>query len=189
MPRVYICTLGGRALYYYFRLLKGTNIQFKAIVPGEHTERGSVCLTTREEAGDACNTLFYEDLTKDVLVDRVILYSKILHNSEAVVGIDPGKTIGVAITVNGMPVSVLAISDIKRLHELISMLQARLKSIYIKVGNGDIHIYPEIIKELSSCIRNTDYLVVVNEKNTTPKGRAGHKKDINAALKIAMRNS
>lgn len=186
-PRIYVSTLRGRALYYYFTLLKGTGLQFKAVVPGGKVEEGAIYLTTKGEAKESQNAIFYEDLTRDVLVDRVLLYTRLFRSNEAVIGIDPGKTIGVAITVRGIPAGFLALSDAKELEDVVVKLQRKLKSLYIKVGDGDQRIYTEIVDLLRGHIRETDSLAVVSERNTTPKGRAGHRKDINAALKIALR--
>jgi len=189
--RACIATINGRAFYYFATLIRRAGLKLEASLPWEAADESKLYLTTREEghmmAGRA--TLIYEDIIKEEPLDLLTLLSRCERTRRIDVGIDPGSHTGIAILMNGRPVWTTISMDADDILNMISSMIGALDApVRVKIGDGRPDITMRIAEGLLPVLRRRDMVEIVNEKSTTPRGRARYQKDTLAAASIAMRS-
>jgi hypothetical protein len=195
--RVALATLDGKAYYQATRLLREVGIPFQSMVPGKsRIERNTLVLTTRREKGviRGGSVVAIEDLGSDLTQARQYLLRMIFggKNHELLVGVDPGKMVGVAAFYQGHPLEWGMFEDWR---EAVSLIQALVSTSpaeirKVRVGNGDKAMASKILRELSLVLRGKATVEEVDESGTSKSQqfrRAKLSKDLRAAAVIAFR--
>ena len=127
-------------------------MNFDSILPKEIPYfDGDIVLTTEKEAPkNPVIPLLFDDITdKDTEVIQGLISQKLdqgLNDNQLLLGIDPGKQIGLSIYYLGNEISSsFFVSTDKLIQKIISIL-AGLKARHkiIKIGNGDMQMANEI---------------------------------------------
>ena len=178
-----ISTLFGKVYFLLVDELKRRHLPFISLKPGDPIPVGiKVVLTSQEEVKlfTHVNVLAYtERADPSAVVDMatMILLSKSSFR-ELSIGIDPGKTIGVALLGDGIILRTEkrrraeeVIADISRLRFLRSF---KADKLVIRVGNGSTEYHRHIIKKIEDNLPRDVVLELVDEKGTnrTPKNRS-----------------
>jgi hypothetical protein len=195
--RVTLATLDGKAYYQATRLLREVGIPFQSLVPGvSRIERNTLVLTTRREKevirGGSVVTI--EDLGSDLYQARQRLLRMVLggKDHELLVGVDPGKMVGVAAFYQGHPIEWGMFEDWR---EAVSIIQALVSTSpaeirKVRVGNGEKAMASKLLRELSLALRGKAVVEEVDEGGTSRSQqfkRARLSKDLRAAAAIAFR--
>ncbi|MFP3283711.1 MAG: hypothetical protein RXP97_06590 [Nitrososphaeria archaeon] len=183
-----VATTDGRAFYELVSLLRRIGVPFSAHLPWEQFQ-ATLVLTTRGEMvaeGDR-NILYYEDMTGDDVIDSaMILSSASRGREELLVGVDPGRRIGVVVHYKGILVHEGVYGNPAAVASLLRRLLAlRANTRTLKVGFGNPGMAYAIIREASDLLG--DYVLeLVDERNTTGGGMR-MRRDVEAALRISRR--
>jgi len=145
-------------------------------------------LTTDREKSSDLPSITFEELSKDEMLDKISIFQRLYNRKGIQIGIDPGSRIGVAVTIENQPVYLGIMNDVEEVAGLARKLRsANLGCLDIKIGDGRPEITEKLIEKLRPVVRASDVIQVVNERKTTPKGRARVKKDMMAAYHIAIK--
>ena len=115
---------------------------------------GDIILTTEKEAPkNPTIPVLFDDITeKDIEVIQGLISQKIdlgLNDDQLLLGIDPGKQIGLSVYYLGNEISSsFFVSTEKLIQKIISILaELKAKHKIIKIGNGDMQMANEILFE------------------------------------------
>ncbi len=202
---VAVATLNGRVYFGLVERLKRKNIGFIVKKPWETIPLGvRVVFTTRDEAAYVKHhtILFCEEKNLDRVVEEASAIIQGLDGKsfdELVVGIDPGKTIGLAVVNRGVVLKSSTHQSFKEVFQTLDQTIQSLKpkKVLVKVGMGGC-LNLDLKKEIDNFTKlmqdkfNIPLKVLfVDEKNTTTiiKRRKIKKreKDIASAVEIALR--
>jgi len=196
--KIAVATVSGKAYYLLVKELKERGLDFLSITPQESVPIDiEVVITTAAE----------RHLIKH---PRVLVYTNEANPAETVneavrtlqgkksqetivVGVDPGKTFGLAVLSDGNVLETLTCSSIeetvKAIVDALSKLHAAAH--IVKVGNGAPSITAELLSLLDETLSKSVAIEVVSEAGTSRfVGETLHKRglrDALSAVKIAER--
>ena len=153
------------------------DLPFDSILPEEIANyEGNLILTTREESPKKCEKpILHEDVfEKHVTVIRGMMIQKLnldFEENELIIGIDPGKRIGLSVFYYGKEIESSFFSSIEELvFHIIGILGSlRAKRKILKIGNGNMTIAKKIEKLLNLKFCSSFDLEYVDETNTSLK--------------------
>ena len=141
--------------------------------------------------------LLFEDITeKDIVVIHGLISQKIdsgLNQDQLLLGIDPGKQIGLSVYYLGKEISSsFFISTDKLIEQVITILaELKAKQKIIKIGNGDMKMAKNISELLNLKFCSNFEIEFVDERDTTLKIKNFNqrgKRDMLSAQFITQRN-
>ena len=150
---------------------------FDTILPEQISKyHGNLILTTKKEALPECQTpMLHEDVFEQpsTVIRGLIIQKLNLNYSEKnlVIGIDPGKQIGLSIFYFGKQIESSVFSSIEKLvlHIVIILGNLRAKRKIVKIGNGDMEVAKKIGKLLNLRFCSSFDLEYVDERKTSLK--------------------
>ncbi|RMF31938.1 MAG: hypothetical protein D6752_01095 [Candidatus Nitrosothermus koennekii] len=132
----------------------------------------SLIITTREERDYIMHDkiLLDTDLDNDyAIIKAKILYhlSKPIDNT-LLIGIDPGKRIGISILYMHEEIDSRVVTSIKALIDLITLLTENIdvRKTIVKIGSGDLRLAMKIALEIDYRLNDID-IELVDEHGTT----------------------
>jgi hypothetical protein len=158
---------------------------------------GNIILTTRAEARawptrvGRCALLFPDELERGSAVALSLLLRRCgIFGDDLLVGIDPGKRLGLAASYAGLEVEASLFTSV---HALVSHVAALVRGIgpsscTIRIGNGEMASAARIRGALASADLPPLRIEIVDEMGTSPRGRNCNrrgKRDVLAARAIA----
>ena len=190
-----ISTLFGKVYFLLVDELKRRRLPFISLKPGDPIPAGiKVVLTSQEELKlfTHANVLAYRETTDpSAVVDRatMMLLSKSSFR-ELTIGIDPGKTIGVALLGDGI---ILRTEKRREIEDVIADISRFPKSfradkLVIRVGNGSTEYHRHIMKKVEDNLPRDVVLELVDEEGTTRASKSRSRPislDEEAAIRIA----
>ncbi|RLI69290.1 MAG: hypothetical protein DRP02_10915 [Candidatus Gerdarchaeota archaeon] len=211
---VSLATMDFRLSFLLQEKLALRGIATEQIVPGKPAARNSVLVVTTEEEFKN-NTLTYEKLvvlSRSEVMNISKAITKVLLGLEGkriweslIIGVDPGRTIGVAIITDGCLRGVLETREINEAIDYIflTIKNNPAKMVIIRIGSTGGYRRILLLNELLNNKPSHVSIEVVDELQTTPtscqdaregilnSSREGQKliagKDASAAMEIAFR--
>ncbi len=193
-----VATVSGKAYYLLVNELKRRDISFLSLTPQEVVPLDlSVVLTTEKESGliRHPNILVFE-YGKDpaVVVDEAV---KVRRGKECydtvIIGVDPGKTTGIAVLADADVLDAFTVSGSRRAVRSIVELSKRVgaRENTVKVGDG-APIYSRELLHLLDKNLSEDYTIetVIEAGTNRSFNKDTHRKvakDAMAAVRIAER--
>jgi len=193
--KIAVVTVSGKAYYKLVNELKRRDLLFLSLIPGEPIPTYvKVAITTEKEQSliNHPRILIFDAETEPTsILDEAI---RIIEEKEIceklVVGVDPGKTFGVAILCDG---KVLRTQDCSSLEETIDIILTALKMNpakvqIVRIGIGIPSLADELLRRLSGSLPEHTQVEMVSESGTSRFRREdGRKKlsDADSAVKIA----
>lgn len=157
--------------------MKILDIPFDSIFPDEIGKyEGNLILTTKKEYPKKCEKpmLFEDVFEKHVTIIKGMMIQKLNQNYEKndlIIGIDPGKQIGLSVFYFGKEIESSFFSSIEDLvlHiiEILGSLKAKQK--ILKIGNGNMIIAKKIENMMNLKFCSSFTLEYVDETKTTLK--------------------
>ncbi len=196
--KVAVATVEGKAYFLIVNALREQNIPFISIIPGKPIlTRVKLVLTTEKEKDlvnyDKVFVFHGENDLENLIGDaKRILLGKELYD-KIVIGIDPGKAIGLAVLADG---KVIGENNCYSIHELTQSVLKSIKNInfavtnvVVKIGNGT-PVYRVLLENLDNTLPIPVKLEVVDEAGTDkPQKRHTRKiRHISSAIRIAGRS-
>ncbi len=195
--KIAVATVSGKAYYKLVNELKDRDVPFLSLVPGDPIPQSiKVVLTTEKEKPviDHQRILIYDaekdpsDIISEAL--RIVMNKEVYE--ELVIGVDPGKTFGVAVLADG---KTLRREELSTMEKTIDFILTELKrnpskTQIIRIGKGLPNLAEEIASRLERSIPESVLIEMVDEKGTSSLKNSGFKKklsDADSAIKIASK--
>ena len=194
-----VATVSGKAYYWLVNELNKRRISFLSLVPGEIIPPSiKVVITTKDEKRliDHSSVLIYNpEEEPSAIIDEAI---RIIQNKKAyeelIIGVDPGKTCGVAVLGDG---NVLEKKEQLTQEMAIDMILTAIKRYpartrKIKIGDGMPEIAEDVASRLKIAIPEDTTVEIISEAGTSNIRSKGSWKKISAAdaaVNIARRES
>jgi len=196
--KIAVATVSGKAYYLLVNELKNRGIDFLSLTPQESVPIDiEVVITTAAERHFIKHprVLVYTNEANPAEVVneafRMLQGKKSLET--IVVGVDPGKTFGLAVLSDGNVLETATCSSIEETVNTIVNALAKLQAVahIVKVGNGAPSIAAELLSLLDETLPKNVVIEVVSEAGTSRfVGETLHKRglrDALSAVKIAER--
>jgi len=196
--KIAVATVSGKAYYLLVNELKERGLDFLSLTPQESVPIDiEVVITTAAERHFIKHprVLVYtnEANPAEVVNEAVRTLQGKKSCETVVVGVDPGKTFGLAVLSDGNVVETLTCSSIEETVNTIINALAKLQAVahIVKVGNGAPSIAAELLSLLDETLPKGVAFEVVSEAGTSRfVGETLHKRglrDALSAVKIAER--
>jgi len=193
-----LATVSGKAYYKLVKELKGRNLPFLSLTPRDHIPLDiKIVITTQEERHFIKHPdilVFKDESDAAAIVDEAIRVAQGKRNYDRVViGVDPGKTFGVAVLADGNILETYTCSDLEETKSTIlkALDRAPATMTTIKIGNGAPLYAKELLYLLDEAIPKGVVIETVSEAGTSRfvKGTIHRRgaKDLMSAMKIAER--
>jgi len=196
--KIAVVTVSGKAYYLLVNELKARGIDFLSLTPYDNVPLNiRVVITTEAERKNIKHprVLVYEENTNpSAVVDEAIKLVEGKKDYEAmVVGVDPGKTFGIALLSDGDVIKTMTCSSIEEtvstIAEVFGKQQAAVR--VLKVGNWAPSYTAELLPLLDSALPKDVTMEIVRESGTSRfSGQTVHRRGLKhtmAAIKIAER--
>jgi len=153
-------------------------------------------LTTRQETPTECEKpILHEDIfEKHPTVIRGLIIQKLDlgYNQDLIIGVDPGKRIGLSIFYFGREIENSFHSSVEEivLHIIGVLGGLRARHKIVKIGDGNMNMAKEIVTMLNLKFCSSFELEFVDERKTTLKIKnfnQGGKRDMLSAKYISQR--
>jgi len=195
--KIAVATVSGKAYYWLVNELNKRRIPFLSLIPGESIPPSiKVVLTTKDERKciNHSSVLIYDpEKEPSLIIDEAM---RVIQNKktygELVIGIDPGKTFGVAVLGDG---AVLEKKEQLTLEMAIDSVMTAIdrypsQTRKIKIGNGVPELAEEMASRLRKAIPKDTTLEIVSETGTSNiKGLRKKVSDADAAVNIARKEN
>ncbi len=197
--KIAVATVNGRAYYQLVTELNRKRLPFLSLKPWDPIPLHiKVVLTTEEESHQVSHPqilIFEQHSNPETVVDEAIL---IVQGKQAyekvIVGVDPGKTYGIAILGDNKVLATLTSSNIEEASHLIvdSLKRFPAEVKVVRVGNGPPEYTQTLLNSLDKDLPEETLVEIVSEAGTS---RLTNKsvnrrmlRDAVSAIKIAGRN-
>ncbi len=192
MSRLCVITARASAYYALVNKLKQAGLSFSSVTPDAAWGECDLVLTTSAEAsrfGD--KVLSLEDLDENPGVFKGQVLAKLNGGKDAIlVGIDPGKRIGLAVFYGGTKLAFSTFHSVGTVSSrVVRFAEAVPKSGFsVRIGNGDSSTVESLVEALRGALP-TAVVEVVDESGTSTRTSKmkGLQGDERAAAKIAFR--
>jgi len=196
--KIAIATVSGKAYYLLVNELKARRITFLSLTPYEDVPLNiQVVITTEAEHKHVKHPkvlVYQENTNPSTIIDEAIKLVEGKRDFETVVvGVDPGKTFGIAVLSDGNILKTLTCSSIEETVNTVAEIFGEQQAAFrvLKVGNWSPSYTAELLPLLDSTLPKDVTIEIVREAGTSRfTGQPVHKhglKHTMAAIKIAER--
>lgn len=193
-----VATVSGKAYYKLVNELKGREVPFLSLTPRESVPTGvKVVITTEKERHliKHPNVLIFNEETdpSTVVNEAIRVIQRKKSYEEVVVGVDPGKTFGLAMLGDGNILETVTCSSLEEILDAILKILGKTPAItkVVKIGNGAPTYTEKLLSSLDEALPEETAMEIVSEEGTSRFEReATHRreaKDVMSAIKIAKR--
>ena len=197
--KIAVATVSGRAYYELVKELKRKDLPFSSLKPWDPIPLDiKVVMTTRDESHQISHPqiiIFGQDSNPETVVDEAILIVQGKQGYEkVVVGVDPGKTYGIAILGDNKVLATLTSSNIEEASHLIvdSLKRFPAEVRMVRVGNGPPEYTKTLLSSLDKDLPEETLMEIVSEAGTSrlTKKTVNRRvlRDAVSAIQIAGRN-
>ncbi len=194
-----VATVSGKAYYRLVNELRKRSLLFLSLIPGESIPSSiKVAITTDKEKSlvDHPAVLVYDDEAdpSETIDEAVRMIEGKLVYEEVAIGVDPGKTFGIAVLADGKvlrreekPTVEMAIDTV-----LTELKKNPAKVQKVKIGDGIPELAREVSSRLSIALADIARIEIVSEAGTTTQRGRGYRRkmtDADSAVRIARKNS
>jgi len=196
--KIAVATVSGKAYYMLVNELKARRIDFLSLTPYENVPLNiHVVITTeteREHVKHPKILTYQENTNPSTIVDEAIkLIEGKKHFETIIVGVDPGKTFGIAVLSDGNVLKTMTCTSIaETVNTITGIFNEQQAAVRIlKVGNWSPTYTAELTPLLDSALPKDVTIEIVREAGTSRfTGQTAHKRGLKhamAAIKIAER--
>jgi hypothetical protein len=197
--KIAVATVHGRAYYRLVTELQRRGLPFLSLKPWDPVPLDiKVVLTTRDESPQISHPkilTFEQDSSPESVVDKALLTLQGKQGYEkVVVGVDPGKTYGIAILGDNKILATLTSSNKEEASHLVvnSLKRFPAEVRLVRIGNGPVEYTKTLLESLNRTLPEETLMEIVSEAGTSrlTKKSVNRRvlKDAVSAIKIAGRN-
>ena len=196
--KIAVATVSGKAYYLLVNELKTRRTNFLSLTPYENVPLNVQVVITTQAEGEHIKhprvLVYQENTNPSAIVDEAIKLSEGKKNFETiVVGVDPGKTFGIAVMSDGNVLNTMTCSSIEETINAIARIFSKQQAAVriLKVGNWAPSYTAELLPLLDPVLPKDVTIEIVREAGTSRFiGQTVHKRGLRhamAAIKIAER--
>jgi len=196
--KIALATVSGKAYYKLANELRERGLPFLSLTPRDQVPLDvKVVITTQKERGLIThpNTIVFEDEADPAIVvdEAVRVVQGKRSYDRVVVGVDPGKTFGIAILGDGNPLETVTCSSLEETVNTILKALSRVpaKINVVKIGDGSPVYTKELLRLLDEALLKETLIEIVSEVGTSHLARETIRqrgeRDVMSAMKIAER--
>ncbi|MFQ6068747.1 MAG: hypothetical protein ACE5KD_04295 [Candidatus Bathyarchaeia archaeon] len=196
--KIAVATVSGKAYYQLVNELKARGLPFLSLTPYDTIPVDiKVVITTENERGfiDHSNVLVFEEMMDPAtIVNEAIRSVAGKRNHDTItIGVDPGKTFGIAVLRNGNVLETMIHSGVEQtVNAVLDVLTKNPATAYIvKVGNGAPEYTRALLSQLDEALPKDVAIEIVSEAGTSHFTKETvHRRglrDAMSAVKIAER--
>ncbi len=194
-----VATVSGKAYYLLVSELKRRGLNFLSLKPTDRAPLNvKVVITTAEERPLITHPnilIFQEEADPTEVIDKAV---RILEGKQGygrvVVGVDPGRTFGVAVVGDGTVLEAVNCASLRETVDTVSKaldgLQAKIQQV--KIGDGDPQHTKRLLDQLDRTLPKGVMIEMVHEAGTSRIIReTTHRRELRdamSAVKIAERS-
>lgn len=196
--KIAVVTVSGKAYYKLVNELKARNQPFLSLTPRDAIPLDIVvAITTAKEYSLITHPnvlIFNDDADSAVIINEAvrIVEGKRVYDT-TIVGVDPGKTLGLAVLSDGNVLETVTCSSIEETVnttlKILERLPANVRAV--KIGNGAPSYTQELLPKLDKALPKDVAIEIVSEAGTSRfMGENVHRRglrDATSAIKIAER--
>jgi len=197
--KIAVATVHGRAYYRLVTELQRRGLPFLSLKPWDPVPLDiKVVLTTRDESPQISHPkilTFEQDSSPESVVDKALLTLQGKQGYEkVVVGVDPGKTYGIAILGDNKILATLTSSNKEEASHLVvnSLKRFPAEVRLVRIGNGPVEYTKTLLESLNRTLPEETLMEIVSEAGTSrlTNNSANRRviRDTVSAIKIAGRN-
>ena len=197
--KIAVATVHGRTYYRLVTELQRRGLPFLSLKPWDPVPLDiKVVLTTRDESPQISHPKilsFEQDSSPESVVDKALLTLQGKQGYEkVVVGVDPGKTYGIAVLGDNKILATLTSSNKEEASHLVvdSLKRFPAEVRLVRIGDGPVEYTKTLLESLNRTLPEETLMEIVSEAGTS---RLTNKsvnrrmlKDAVSAIKIAGRN-
>ncbi len=185
-PKITIATVSGRAYYALVNELKSRNLSFWSVKPWDLIPLNTkVVITTKEERHLVTHPdvlIFDYESDPAIIVNEAIRIAQGKRSyDKVVVGVDPGKTYGVAVIGDDEVLKTFNCSSPDETVDAIlnSLKELPAASTTVKVGNGAPAYAKRLLQLLDDALPSEASIEVVPEAGTSrPLNKTGNRREL-----------
>ncbi|MEM1606551.1 MAG: hypothetical protein QW341_05370 [Candidatus Bathyarchaeia archaeon] len=194
--KIAVSTVNGKAYYKLVNELKNRNVPFLSIVPGEAIPPSVKVIITTENERALINhpqVLIYdvESDPSNIIGEALRIAVNKDFYEELIIGVDPGKTFGVAVLADGKPIKRGEFSSVDdAISHILAELNTPSRIKKVRIGKGVPNLAIELARKLEKSLPKNVAIEMVNEEGTSVLKESGVKRklsDAESAVKIASR--
>ena len=196
--KIALATVSGKTYYKLVKELKGRRLPFLSLTPKDKIPLYIKAVITTKEERDLIshpNVLIFNDETDaTTVVDEAIRTVEGKRNyDKVVVGVDPGKTFGLAVLADGKVLQTVTCSSLEETGNIILKALNRTPAVtsMVKIGDGAPTYTKKLLHLLNETLPREIILETVSEAGTSHFMReTTHQRgsrDAMSAIKIAER--
>lgn len=196
--KIAVATVSGKAYYQLVKELKARGLPFLSLTPYDTVPTDiKIVITTKNERRliDYPNILVFEEkMDPATIVNEAIRSAEGRRNHDTItVGVDPGKTFGIAVLSNRNVLKTMTHSSIKQtVNAVLGVLTKNPATTYIiKVGDGAPEYTRVLLSQLDEALPKDVAIEIVSEAGTSHFTKETvHRRglrDAMSAVKIAER--
>jgi len=196
--KIALATVSGKTYYELVKELKGRRLPFLSLTPKDKIPLYIKTVITTKEERDLIshpNVLIFNDETgAEAVVDEAIRVIQGKPSYEKVViGVDPGKTFGLAVLADGRVLETVACSSLEETMNTIlkTLEKTPAAASIVKIGDGTPAFTKKLLHLLNKALPREIILETVSEAGTSHFVReTTHQRgsrDVMSAIKIAER--
>jgi hypothetical protein len=197
--KIAIATVSGKAYYLLVNELKDRKVNFLSLTPHENIPTNiEVVITTETESKLIKHPkilTYKEDSDPKMIIDEVIRLIQGKKSYDSItIGIDPGKTFGIAVLNDTTVIKTLTCSNIEETVNTVINIFKKEESTpnrVLKVGSWAAPYTSELLPMIDAAIPKDVTIEIVHEAGTSHfAGQTAHKRGLKhtiAAIKIAER--
>ncbi len=197
-PKIAIVTVSGKAYYQLVKEFRRRRTPFLSLAPGDHIPFSiKVIITTDENQRSiehAKVLIYQEDAVPTTTVDQAVRLARGKQGyDKAIIGIDPGKTFGVAAIVDGRLFGTASCLDHEEVVDIVIRLlnRASARVNIVKIGSGAPAHAEQLANSLDLSLPNKVILETVSEVRTShPVKKHAYQResrDVLSAIEITKR--
>jgi hypothetical protein len=172
--KIAVATVSGKAYYQLVKELKARGLPFLSLTPFDTIPTDvKVVITTRNERqliNHPCILVFEETMEPATVVNEAIRSVEGRGNHDKItVGVDPGKTFGVAVLSNGNILETVTHSSMEQTVKAVSEVLAKnpANTYIIKVGDGAPEYTHAFLSLLDKTLPPSVAIEIVSEAGTS----------------------
>lgn len=196
--KIALATVSGKAYYKLVKELKGRRLPFLSLKPHDEIPLYINAVITTKEERDLINhpniLIFNDEVGAESVIDEAVRVAEGKRSyDKVIIGVDPGKTSGLAVLADGKVLETIACSGLEEIVSTILRTLERAPAVtsLVRVGAG-VPIYTEkLLRLLDRALPKEVVIERVSEAGTSQFiGETTHRRgarDTMSAMRIAER--
>ncbi|MFQ5758775.1 MAG: hypothetical protein ACE5IF_03780 [Candidatus Bathyarchaeia archaeon] len=197
--KIALATVSGKAYYKLVKELKGRRLPFLSLTPEDKIPLYIKAVITTKEERDLIShqnvLIFNDEIGAEAVIDEAVRVVKGKRSyDKVVIGVDPGKTFGLAILADGTVLETVACSSLEETVNAILRTLDRAPAVanMVRIGDGTPIYTEKLLHLLDKALPREVVIETVSEAGTSHFMRkTTHQRgsrDVMSAIKIAERS-